>query len=225
MPRRARLGAALAIAVALGCGPAERSPDVPGVSDGPAGRPREGSPAAPSVSGAPADPPSVAPPSTSAPNAARPSPAPLPMRPIAASAMASELRELGVDPQSLPPLRELPPDKLRNVMKTFTRALGVRCSHCHDTKDYRAPTPNKKVATRMWNDYARALTLDGAALYCDSCHGGRARILDRTDHEALGQYMDENYVAPLRRVDGKEQGCESCHGEPFEGKILTKLWR
>jgi len=28
--------------------------------------------------------------------------------------------------------------------------------------------------------------------------------------------MDQNFVAKEKRRDGKEHGCETCHGDPFE---------
>lgn len=139
--------------------------------------------------------------------------------------MGTALAEIGIDTKALPPLNKLPPDQLRKVMRTFTKSLGVPCSHCHDTKDFRAPTANKTIATHMWNDFTRTLVLDRGPLYCDSCHDGRAKILDRHDPEALGRWMQANYVEPLKRVDQQGHGCPTCHGDPFEGKILTRRWK
>jgi hypothetical protein len=165
-----------------------------------------------------------APPSASG-EAVSPPPPALANRPLTASAMEMQLREIGVDPNALPPLNKLDAQALRGVMNTFTKSLGVRCNHCHD-KDFKAPTPNKAIATRMWNDFTRSLTIRaGGALYCDSCHGGHATFLDRRDPASLGRWMQSNYVDPLARADGNEHGCDTCHGHPFEGKILTKLWR
>ncbi|MBX3207937.1 MAG: hypothetical protein KF764_23020 [Labilithrix sp.] len=157
------------------------------------------------------------------------SPPPAPMKDVAPSTMAAKLRDIGLDPTALPPLNKLDAKTLRDVMNTFTKALGVQCSHCHE-KDFRAPTANKKIATHMWNDFTLALALDGepaggGALYCDSCHGGRAQFLDRRDLGALGAWMQDNYVDKLRRADGKDNTCDTCHGDPFEGKILSKLWK
>jgi hypothetical protein len=149
-----------------------------------------------------------------------------PMKAIAVSAMEADLKEIGLDPRALPPLNKLEPEKLRKVMKKFTKALGVQCSHCHDTKDFHAATPNKKIATHMWNDFTRSLKLnDGGVLFCDSCHGGHATFLDRSSIPTLAEWMKQNYEAKLSRVDKKDHSCETCHGDPFEGKILTKLWK
>lgn len=150
------------------------------------------------------------------------------MKPIAPSVMETKLREIGLDPAALPPLDKLDAKTLRDVMNTFTKALGVRCNHCHE-KDFRAPTAQKKIATHMWNDFTRAFALEDAGgegvVYCDSCHGGHAAFLDRHDRAALSDWMQENYVDKLTRVDGKDHGCETCHGDPFEGKILTTRWK
>ncbi len=146
------------------------------------------------------------------------------MKPIAASTMASDLQAIGLDPKALPPLNKLDPATLRKVMRTFTRALGAKCTDCHDDADYALPTPMKTIAEHMWNDYVRALSFDPPTqpLYCDSCHQGRGKILDRHDKKALGKWMDQNFVAKLKRVDGKEHNCETCHGDPFDGNILGK---
>ncbi|HVH48157.1 MAG TPA: cytochrome c3 family protein [Labilithrix sp.] len=148
-----------------------------------------------------------------------------PMKPLAPSSMEAQLRDIGVDPAALPPLNKLDAKTLRDVMNTFTKALGVKCNHCHE-KDFKAPTERKKIATHMWNDFTRALAVEGGgALYCDSCHGGRAQFLDRRDLGALGHWMQDNFVDKMKRADKKDHSCDTCHGDPFEGKILTKLWR
>jgi hypothetical protein len=148
------------------------------------------------------------------------------MRGIETSKMSDALREIGVDPTALPPLNKMDPDKLRKVMKTFTQSLGVQCSHCHE-KDFKAPTRNKKIATHMWNDFARGLTIaEGASpLYCDSCHNGKPTFLDRSDVPSISQYMTENYEAKLSRIDKAKHGCATCHGEPFAGKIFVARWQ
>jgi hypothetical protein len=148
------------------------------------------------------------------------------MKPIAPSNMVAKLREIGLDPAALPPLNKLEPKMLRDVMNTFTKSLGVQCSHCHE-KDFKAPTAKKKIATHMWNDFTRSLAMAegpaaGGTLYCDSCHQGRAEFLDRSDLKQLGAWMQENYVDKLKRADKKDHDCSTCHGDPFEGKILKK---
>lgn len=145
---------------------------------------------------------------------------------IAPTAMEAELKELGLDPKALPPLNKMEPNTLRKVMKTFNKALGVQCNACHDTKDFKAPTAQKKIASHMWNDFTRGLALEGGgALYCDSCHGGQKEFLDRSDKHKLAEWMQTHYTAKMKRVDGKEHGCETCHGDPFEADIFGKLWK
>ena len=142
------------------------------------------------------------------------------------TAMEADLKELGLDPKALPPLGKLEASTLRQVMKTFTRSLGVPCAGCHDVKAFAAPTRKKTIATHMWNDVARGLTTkDGAPLYCDSCHDGKATFLDRSDAKQLAAWMEQAYVAPLSRADGNEHNCATCHGEPFEGDIFGKGWK
>lgn len=228
------LVAALAVAATIGaCGPGEGpqatgpGPRTPAAGTAPSATAPLSStnPTAPSPAGS----------GTTATTPTPPSPHPPfvgPMKPIAPSAMEGKLREIGLDPAALPPLDKLDAKTLRDVMNTFTKALGVQCSHCHE-KDFRAPTAKKKIATRMWNDFTRALALEGSggpggeggAIYCDSCHGGRAQLLDRHDLVALGGWMQENYVDKLKRADRKDHGCETCHGDPFEGKILSTRWK
>jgi hypothetical protein len=167
-------------------------------------------------------------PSTAPPTAGSPSPATSalagPMKPVVASTMASDLQALGLDPKNLPPLHKLEPDKLRKVMRTFTRTLGARCADCHNESDFAAPTPMKKIAAGHWDEFVRKLTTDtGAPVYCDSCHQGRSKLLDRTDKKALGTWMDANFVDHFKRRDGNEHGCETCHGDPFEGRMNARF--
>jgi hypothetical protein len=148
--------------------------------------------------------------------------APVEMKPLVPSAYAGELKALGLEPQSLPPLARLDPAKLRKVMQTFTKSLGVRCADCH-LDDYAAPTPKKRIAARMWDELVRGLAFpDGSLLYCDSCHQGRVVQLDRRDKKALGAWMDANFVDKLHRRDGAENGCATCHGDSFEPKFLSR---
>ena len=43
------------------------------------------------------------------------------------------------------------------------------------------------------------------------------------DKKELGKWMDANFVGKIKRNDKKDNGCETCHGDPFEGDIL-KIW-
>lgn len=144
------------------------------------------------------------------------------MKAIAASTMGDDLKALGLDPKNLPPLNKVPPDKMRPLMMTFKKALGVECTGCHDAGNFKAPTPHKKVAAKMWDQMVRGLAMeDGSVLYCDSCHGGRMQYLDRHDKKALSAWMDTNFVSKVKRTDKKDHSCETCHGDPFEPKFIA----
>jgi len=145
------------------------------------------------------------------------------MKPIAPSAMAPDLQAIGLDPKALPPIDKLEPDKLRKLMKTFTKSLGVVCTDCHVENDFAAPTPRKRIAAQMWDRFVRPLaTSNDALLYCDSCHQGSiGPLLDRHDKKALSIWMGTNYVDALKRRDAQEHSCETCHGDPFEGKFVA----
>jgi len=218
------LVATMALAAAAACGPAAPQPALPGNAVDPSQAPvppggvvAPGTPATPVASASPAAGAPAAPPGV--------------MKPPIATAFAGELTAIGLDPSKLPPLSKLEGDKLRKVMKLFTRSLGVRCGDCH-TDDFAAPTPRKNVASRMWDEFSRGLTrLDGGPVFCDSCHQGKLSFLDRRDMKALSKWMDEHYVDELKRVAAGagpsaplEHGCATCHGDPFEGDIL-ELWR
>jgi hypothetical protein len=137
--------------------------------------------------------------------------------------MIDKLKEAGLDPKKLPKLSQIERSKIGKVMNTFTKALGYKCMDCH-TDDFKAWTPKKRVAEHMWNEYVAALAMDdGSPLYCDSCHQGRAKLLDHHDKKAVGTFMKANFVEKLKRVDKKDHECSTCHGDPFEGDIL-KAW-
>ena len=85
------------------------------------------------------------------------------------------------------------PEKLRAVMRGFSRALGVRCSHCHvgkegeplSTYDFASDAnPKKKVARGMYkmlgsvNSQLREIqpkVEDRVDVGCQTCHHGRPR--------------------------------------------------
>jgi hypothetical protein len=146
-------------------------------------------------------------------------------KPIAPSAMAAQLKELGLDPKKLPPIEKLDAKQKRDLMNTFTKAVGAQCKTCHDMDHLDAPTPMKKLTARMWNEWVRGVTFeDGSLVYCDSCHQGRLEFLDRHDKKAVSDWMADNFVSKLKRVDAKDQSCERCHGDKMEMRFLSQ-WR
>ena len=140
-----------------------------------------------------------------------------------ATGMADALAAAGLDAAALPPLDDVGGTQLAAVMDTFSRALGLGCGDCHEA-DYAVPTPRTRIARKMWDRLARGLVRrDGRALYCDSCHAGRATFLDRSDARpdgALGRWMQASYVTPLLRRDGAPHDCTTCHGSPFVAGFL-----
>ncbi len=148
--------------------------------------------------------------------------APVELKPLLATNMRGDLEALGLDMAHLPPLSKLEPRVLRKLMPLFTKSLGVNCKGCH-ADDIRAPTPRKKIAEKMWNEFVVKLrTADEAPLFCDSCHQGRVHQLDRSDHEVLSRWMDVTFNKGLSRRDGKENTCATCHGEPRDEHFLAR---
>jgi hypothetical protein len=147
--------------------------------------------------------------------------------PLSRSLLYDDLRASGIRAETLGPLNEITDDRvLFAVMKTFTRALGVRCSWCHVTTDYAAPTARKAATAYMWDAFVAQLQLvDGSPLYCDSCHHEGTVFLRRepSARSALAKYMQTEYVDQLRRRDGAEHGCATCHGKPFNSRFLPRI--
>lgn len=87
--------------------------------------------------------------------------------------------------------KDTPPEKLRAVMTGFTRALGVRCSHCHvgeegkplDTYDFASDKNEKKVVARGMLKMLGKVNKELASIQpakservntgCHTCHHGR----------------------------------------------------
>jgi len=113
------------------------------------------------------------------------------------------------------------------IMKSFTKALGVGCDGCHKKSgtqvDYSAETPEKNVTALMWKNWVgQGSFKDGSPLYCDSCHQGTKKFLDRTNDTQLGAWMRANFAAKLLQADDKPFECRTCHGSPFKGDFLTE---
>jgi hypothetical protein len=142
-----------------------------------------------------------------------------------ASTMTDALKAAGLDPANLPPLETLDKEQRLRVMKTFTAALGVGCMDCHASGDFVADTRRKRVAKRMFNEITRVLALEtGEPVYCDSCHQGTLFTLDRRDKSKIGDYMSDVLVGKMKRVDGRDHDCGTCHGDPPDFAFLT-AWK
>lgn len=139
-------------------------------------------------------------------------PARVEMKAPVTTVLGPQLQALGLDPRNLPAIEKLEPKALRGVMKLVAQSLGVKCGRCHEESDFAATTRRTRIATRMWDEFVVKLAMaDGAPLFCDSCHQGSVRQLDRHDAGALSTWMDGNFVAKLSRKDGATQTCETCH--------------
>jgi hypothetical protein len=148
-----------------------------------------------------------------------------PMAVVEATHMAERLSEVGLDPKNLPPFEKLDRRQKARVMKTFTASLGIQCIGCHDLSDFAEPSPRKRVAKRMWNEMVRVLAMaDGSPVYCDSCHQGSLLVLDRAEKKLVAGYMDDVMVGKLKRIDGKDHDCGTCHGDPPEFHFIAE-WR
>lgn len=99
--------------------------------------------------------------------------------------------------------KDWPGSRLQPVMFGFVRALGVRCTHCHQgqegkplsTYDFASDeNPNKNRAREMLrmlgsiDDHLQKIQPSGdkrVNMWCDTCHRGRPR--PTTLHEELGE--------------------------------------
>jgi hypothetical protein len=146
---------------------------------------------------------------------------------IMPSKMLGDVKALGIDLANAGDLSKMDHSKKKKLMPLFVKALGMTgCDGCHVTSDFKADTHNKRMATAMWSHFVRDLRVKGGGtLFCDSCHQGKEKVLARTDKKVLSVFMHANYEDKLQRADKKEHNCDSCHSDPFEGKIFAKLWK
>lgn len=74
-------------------------------------------------------------------------------------------------------LKDLPEERLMQVMTAFTKALGVECNYCH-TADFDEDTPRKQIARFMMTEFSQGLVKkDGGPANCTECHQGNAKPL------------------------------------------------
>jgi hypothetical protein len=143
---------------------------------------------------------------------------------VRATKLGDVLGAAGLDPKNLPPLETLDKSQRLRVMKTFNEALGVSCFDCH-AEDFAADTRRKRVAKRMWNELVRVVAIDdGGTVYCDSCHQGAMFTLDRRDKLKVVDYMSDVLVGKMKRTDGRDHDCATCHGDPPDFKMLV-AWK
>ncbi|MCC6645948.1 MAG: cytochrome c3 family protein [Polyangiaceae bacterium] len=212
----ALIGAVSGAALVAACGGSSPAPEVPPAPSATAPAPT----APPPASTAAVTPP---PPASSAPETPPP-PAKKAMPEVAASKLADDLKAIGLDIAKLPKMSALKADQRSKVMPLLKKATGMDCKDCHADKDFKKETPHKAIARKMWDEFVVPMKLASGPVFCDSCHQGGNHFLDRKDKDAVGGYMDAQFVKKLARKDGKEVKCETCHVD-MEMKIFEKLWK
>ncbi len=218
------LAALLTSALLGACGPA-----TPPVETPPAPTSAPETPAMPSAE--PGTAPTAAP--TAAPSAApsagpKEAPPAAASQPVGPSALLADVKAAGVDLTKASSLDKLPAAQKKKLMPLFVKALGYAgCTGCHAKEgDFKTETRNMKIAEEMFDHFVAGLRDDkGGAIFCDSCHAGKAKPLSRADQGALKKFMDTDYVQKLARADKKDHECATCHGEALETKIIDKLWK
>jgi len=149
-----------------------------------------------------------------------------PMHDPRASTMLTALKEAGLDPKNLPPLETLDKKQQLAVMKTFSASLGIACVDCHTNHEkFNADTRRKRAAKRMYNELTRLVSFEnGDPVYCDSCHQGALFVLDRADKSKVSDYMSDHLVGKMKRTDGRDHDCGTCHGDPPDFNFVT-AWK
>jgi hypothetical protein len=68
---------------------------------------------------------------------------------------------------------------VKRLMRTFTKALGVKCGHCHDMSDMSVDTPRKETARQMMRMVQtinkKYLPRARNQVDCATCHRGRKK--------------------------------------------------
>lgn len=143
------------------------------------------------------------------------------------SKMLAELKATGINLTKVSEIGKIPLAQKKKLMPIMQKAMGyTACTGCHVEGDFKAETRNLKISREMWNAYTVPLRDEkGGVLFCDSCHSGQAKVLNRADQEAVKKFMEDEYEHKLTRADKKEMECSTCHGEAVELKIIEKLWK
>ena len=122
-------------------------------------------------------------------------------------------------------------NEVESIMNGVAEDLGVSCSYCHASGDFRAPTPRKDVANWMATRLAPALRKhDGSAPRCSDCHTanghGVAKILGEPRRESFAaEWMTTHLVEDFETSGGAALHCKSCHhgnlgSAEFQPKII-----
>jgi hypothetical protein len=146
--------------------------------------------------------------------------------PIRASAMLEDAKKAGLDLKKIPDFDKMPLATKKKLMPLFQKAMGYAdCQGCHVKDDYKAETRHLKITRGMWKHFVVEVRDEkGGAVFCDSCHEGSDKNLDRSDRKAMEKFMEDEYEHKLTRADKKEMECTTCHTDTMEMKIIEKVW-
>ena len=147
--------------------------------------------------------------------------------PVQATALLAEVKKAGVDPAKNPVLEKMSSADKKKVMPFFVKALGYKdCTGCHASlSDYKTVTHNMQIARGMWDHFvAYGRDTSDGVMFCDSCHAGSAKILNRADRDGVKKFMESDYVGKIHRADKKPMECTTCHSDKMELDIFGKVW-
>jgi hypothetical protein len=148
--------------------------------------------------------------------------------PVGPSKYIDDVKRIGIDLKKATELEKIGLSDKKKLMPFFQKSMGYdACTGCHaEGGDYKQVTRNMKITRGMWKSFVVALRDDkGNAVFCDSCHQGKAKVLNRSDKKALQKFMEDEYEHKLTRADKKDNACTSCHGDEMETKIIEKIWK
>jgi hypothetical protein len=146
--------------------------------------------------------------------------------PHRASAMLEDVKKAGIDLKKIPEFDKMPLSAKKKLMPLFQKAMGYAdCQGCHVKDDFKAETRHIKITRGMWKHFVVAVRDEkGGAVFCDSCHDGSDKNLDRSDRKAMEKFMEDEYEHKLTRTDKKDMECATCHTDAMEMKIIEKVW-
>ena len=157
---------------------------------------------------------------------APPAAAAKPSTPIRASKMLEDVKKAGIDLKKIPDFDKMPLAAKKKLMPLLQKSMGFAdCQGCHVKDDFKAETRNLKITRGMWKNFVVAVRDEkGGAVFCDTCHDGSPKNLDRSDRKAMEKFMEDEYEHKLTKADKKEMECSTCHGDAMEMKIIEKVW-
>jgi hypothetical protein len=154
-----------------------------------------------------------------------------------ASQLSAKLTAAGFDVNNLKSMAETITEaktdttgmRMKGLMEAFSTSLGVKCNFCHTIVgadgglDFAAASEKKNIASKMWDEFVVKLRFqNNDPLFCDSCHSGTAKMLDR-DPGTIAGFMGTNYVGKFKLAKGGMHACSTCHGTPFVAEFIP-LW-